>query len=110
MRRREFLRVGSAGLVGAVAATSADALAGPGNRATPTGEAVAIGYWIGSGGRPDLGRLVLASAGTARDGRAFEPDVAPAERLSDTPRIPGAAVRLGLHGLVEAERRAFQRP
>ncbi|MGH7266815.1 MAG: hypothetical protein ACREMB_18495 [Candidatus Rokuibacteriota bacterium] len=113
MRRRDFLRTGSAGLVGVVAATS-DALAGQGSRATlaaPTSDAVAVGYWIGSEGRPDLRRLALASAGAADDRRAFEPDVAPADRLSaETPRIPGATVRLGLHGLVEAERRAFQRP
>jgi hypothetical protein len=114
MRRRDFLRAGSAGLVGAVAATSADAVAGLGSRVTPpapAGEAVAVGYWIGSGERPDLGRLVLASPGAADDRRAFEPDVAPVDRLpAEVPRISGAAVRLGLHGLVEAERRAFQRP
>jgi hypothetical protein len=114
MRRRDFLRTGSAGLVGAVAATSADALAGQGRRpahAAPTSDVVAVGYWIGSERHPDLGRLVLAAPAAADDRRVFEPDVAPADRRpAEPPRLPGAAVRLGLHGLVEAERRAFQRP
>jgi hypothetical protein len=114
MTRRDFLQVGAASLVGAATAGSADALAGQPGGAAPAGPAVepiAVGYWVGSERRADLKRLVLASPDAADDRRAFEPDVAPADRVSvGTAQIRGPAVRLGLHGLVEAERRAFQRP
>jgi hypothetical protein len=114
MRRRDFLRAGSAGLVGAGATTSASALAGPEGRTTvdaPVAEAFSVGYWIGSDRRPAFGRLALASAGSTDDRVLFEPDVGPASRpAAGVPPIPGVAVRLGVHGLVEAERRIFQRP
>jgi hypothetical protein len=115
MRRRDFLHVGTAAMAAVVAAGSRDALArqtgGAAPAATPTLPPIAMGYWTASAAGPDLARLRLAGAGAAAGDGAFEPDVAPADRLgAETPSVPRAAVRLGLHGLVEAERRAFQRP
>jgi hypothetical protein len=108
MRRRDFLQVGTAGLATAMAARSSDALAGQTGGAAPAApivEPIALGYWIGSGHRRDLGQVPLASAGAADQEEAFAPDVAPAEPAG----VARSPVRLGLHGLVEAARRPFER-